>query len=133
MFPNGINAVALLFMAALVVQSLPGLLSLLGRVAHPVAADNAKVDDDRERLFVIALSVAVGIAAVVWAGIGILSAVGVQADRWIDAVCTALVLASGSDKLSQFKSLIGPPTDSRAAADTVEVSGTVTVSKSDAF
>ena len=133
MFPDGINAIALLFMAALAVQSLPGLLGLIGRVARPATDDKSKTDDDRERLFVVALSVAVGIAAVFWARVGLLSAVGVPADRVVDAVCTALVLASGSDKFAQFKSLIGTPADSKGAQGAVEVTGSVRVLKTDAL
>jgi hypothetical protein len=133
---DGISAVALLFMAALSIQSLPSLVRLFARVVSRKrrdASEAAEAAGDGDRLWNVGLSVAVGVLAVYAAHLGILAALGEKVAPAIDAAFTAIVLASGSDKISTLKDLIGVPGGAAGPPSTVEVSGKVTVSKSDAW
>jgi len=130
---NGISAVALLFMAALAIQSIPSLYRLLVRSIVPSKRNEAIATDDRDRLWNVGLSVAVGVLAVYVAHLGVLAALGQAAPATVDAAFTSLVLASGSDKISQLKSLIAIPGAAQDSPSALEVTGKVTVSKSDAW
>jgi len=136
---DGITAVAALFLVALMVQSAPELVRLIGSIGRIGSKSNPLSQDDWDRLVSLIFSVVLGIAAVFVAHFGVLTALGVPAtsalEPWGDAVFTVLALAAGADKIAALKSLATMPTVSAPATDTgtVEVTGTVKVSKSSAI
>jgi hypothetical protein len=135
---DGITAVAALFLVALMVQSAPELVRLIGSIGRLGSKSQPLSQDDWDRLVSLIFSVVLGIAAVFVAHFGVLTALGVPAtsplEPWGDAAFTVFALASGADKLSALKSL-AMPTGAAPTTDTgtVEVTGTVKVSKSSAI
>jgi hypothetical protein len=120
------------------VQSAPELVRLIGSIGRLGSKSQPLSQDDWDRLVSLIFSVVLGIAAVFVAHFGVLTALGIPAtsplEPWGDAVFTVFALASGADKISALKSLAmptgpAPTTD----AGTVEVTGTVKVSKSSAI
>jgi hypothetical protein len=131
---DGITAVAALFLVALMVQSAPELVRLIGSIGRLGSKSQPLSQDDWDRLVSLIFSVVLGLAAVFVAHFGALTALGVPAtsplEPWGDAVFTVFALASGADKISLLKSL-AMPTGPVPTMDsgTVEVTGTVKVSK----
>lgn len=136
---DGITTVAVIFMVALMVQAAPGLVRVIGSIGRLGSKSQPLSPDEWDRLTSLAFSVVLGLAVVFVAHFGILTALGASAlsgfEPWLDAVFTVLVLASGADKIAQLKSLGVLPTGPTPVAETgaVEVTGTVTVSKSSAL
>ena len=135
---DGITATAVLFMGALIVQSLPDMwhtaADFVASRAKPQPGDAgaqalAFTTSDRDRVLSFGAAVIFGILVVTVGGFGVLSAVGLTGHNWFDGIFTVLVLAAGTDKLSALKSLIGESA-STPSTGVVEVSGQVKVTGS---
>jgi hypothetical protein len=134
---DGITAVAALFLVALMVQSAPALVRVIGSIGRLGSKSQPLEQDDWDRLISLIVSVVLGTATVLVAHFGILTALGVPTtsslEPWGDALFTAFALAAGADKIAALKALSSVPVAPAADSGIVEVTGTVKVSKSGAI
>jgi len=128
---DGITVLAVVFMGAIAINSVFDLCWSAFHSRHePLSAD------DRKRIWKAAFTALLGIAVVLAAHGGVLTALGLLsklppgAKLPVDALATAIIIAAGADKFSQFASFISAHEPPAAPTQSVHLVTTDQVSYS---
>ena len=127
---DGLSAIAMLAVASFAIDRIvAGAVFLLTLVKpeyeNPVPGSPGHVPARKtlKLFYVVVAGVLAILVMVLYPNLRILNALGVQADRVLDSVLTAIVLLGGSDQLAILLKTIGVPEIQKPAPQPIQING----------